>query len=98
MNWDLSLVYWTHTHMQTNDEVILENGTWIISDVWMVWPFPSVIWADFNSLKKRFLTGIWRWKIEQSLTDKYVVNWLFVNIEDRKCVEMEKIRVRNSLV
>ena len=97
LDWKVSLIYWTHTHMQTNDEVILDNWTWIITDVWMVGPFPSVIWADFNSLKKRFLTWIWRWKIEQSLDNRYVVNWLFVEIEDKKCVKIEKIRIRGEI-
>ena len=97
LDWKVSLIYWTHTHMQTNDEVILDNWTWIITDVWMVGPFPSIIWADFNSLKKRFLTWIWRWKIEQSLDNRYVVNWLFVEIEDKKCTKIEKIRIRGKL-
>jgi len=98
LDWAVSLIYGTHTHMQTNDENILENWTWVISDVWMVWPYPSVIWADFFSLKKRFLTWIWKWKIEQSLNNRYVVNWLFAEIEDWKCIDIEKIRIRNILV
>jgi len=97
LDWKVSLIYWTHTHMQTNDENILDNWTWIITDVWMVGPFPSVIWADFNSLKKRFLTWIWKWKIEQSLDNRYVVNWLFVEVEDNKCKKIEKIRIRGEL-
>jgi len=97
LDWKVSLIYWTHTHMQTNDEVVLDNWTWIITDVWMVWPFPSVIWADFNSLKTRFLTWIWRWKIEQSLDNRYVINWLFIEIEDKKCKKIEKIRIRGKL-
>lgn len=97
LEWRASFIYGTHTHSQTNDEVILENGTWIIGDVWMVWPFPSVIWASFESLKKRFLTWVSKWKIEQSLVDTYVVNWVFVEIENKKCINIEKIRIRNKL-
>ncbi len=93
----VSLIYWTHTHMQTNDEIILDNWIWIISDVWMVWPFPSVIWADFDSMKNRFLSWISRWKIEQSLDSRYVVNGIYVEIENKKCKKIEKIRVRDSL-
>ncbi len=98
MNGRLSFIYGTHTHMQTNDENILENWTWIISDVWMVWPFPSVIGADFESLKKRFLTWMSKWKIEQSLNNNYVVNWIYVEIENKKTIKLEKIRIRNILV
>lgn len=97
LDWRASFIYWTHTHIQTNDEIILENGTGILTDVWMTWPFPSVIWADFDSLKKRFITWVSKWKIEQSLNNNYVVNWVFIEIEDKKCINIEKIRVRNKL-
>lgn len=94
LDWIASLVYWTHTHLQTNDEMILDNWTWLIWDVWMTWSMYSVIWAEFESVKKRFLTGIQKWKIDQSLDSRYVLNWLFVEIEDKKCIDIEKIRIR----
>jgi len=94
----ISCVFWTHTHIQTNDELILPKWTWIISDVWMSWPLFSVIWADYKSVEKRFLTGIWKWKIEQSLDVNYVVNWIFLEIgKDKKCEDIEKIRIRGIL-
>jgi len=93
----VSFVFWTHTHIQTNDELIFPGGTWLISDVWMSWPLFSVIGADFNSVKNRFLTGINKWKIEQCLDKNYVVNWVCIEIEDMKCVNIEKIRIRGSL-
>jgi calcineurin-like phosphoesterase len=90
----VSFVFWTHTHIQTNDELIFPGWTWLISDVWMSGPLFSVIWADFNSVKKRFLTWINKWKIEQCLDLNYVVNWVCVEIEDSKCINIEKIRIR----
>lgn len=94
----VSFVCGTHTHIQTNDELILPGGTWIISDVWMNGPLYSVIWADFNSVKKRFLTGINKGKIEQQLDENYVVNGICVEIgKDRKVVNLEKIRIRGKL-
>lgn len=92
-----SFVYGTHTHVQTNDEVVLPWGTWHISDIGMTWPFPSVIWADFGSVRKRFLTWLGKWKIEQSLINSYVVSWVCVEIEERKCKSIEKIRIRGKL-
>lgn len=94
----VSFVYGTHTHVQTNDEFIFDSGTWFITDVGMVWPFPSVIWADFESVKKRFLTWLNKWKIEQDLSWNYVVNWVCVEIKEGKCVNIEKIRIRNKLL
>jgi len=98
LDWKISFLFWTHTHIQTNDELILPNGTWIISDVWMNWPLYSVIWADYKSVEKRFLTWVWKWKIEQCLDKNYVVNWVCVEIwDDMKCINIEKIRVRGKI-
>ncbi len=94
----VSFVFGTHTHIQTNDELILPGWTGIISDVGMSGPLFSVIWADFQSVKKRFLTGIPKWKIEQQLDENYVVNGICVEIwENRKTTHLEKIRVRGKL-
>jgi calcineurin-like phosphoesterase len=98
LDWRVSLVFWTHTHIQTNDELILPNKTAFITDVWMNWPLYSIIWADFNSVKNRFLSWISAWKIEQCLDKNYIVNWLFVEIWDNmKCKNIEKIRIRGEL-
>ncbi len=95
---EASFVYWTHTHVQTNDELILPNWTWILSDVWMNWALYSVIWAEYSSVEKRFLTWFNKWKIEQSLDKNYVVSWVVVEIwDDNKCIGIEKIRIRWEL-
>lgn len=97
LDWKVSFIFGTHTHIQTNDELILPKWTWLLSDVWMNWPLYSVIWAEYTSVKKRFLTWI-GWKIEQCLDKHYVVNWVCVEIwDDMKCINIEKIRIRWSL-
>lgn len=99
LDWKVSAIFWTHTHVQTNDELILKNGTWIISDVWMSWPLYSVIWADFKSVEKRFLTWLNKWKIEQCLDKNYVVSWAIFEIwDDMKCQNIEKIRIRGKII
>ncbi len=92
LNNQVSFIFWTHTHIQTNDDIIFEEWNWLISDVGMTWALYSVIWADYKSLEKRFLTWISKGKIEQSLNKKYVVNWVFVEIEDFKTKNIEKIK------
>jgi len=89
----VALVYGTHTHIQTNDAHILSWWTWVITDVGMNGPFESVIWADFESVKKRFLTWISRWKIQQQLKWKYIINALLVDIDDMTwlCEKIENI-------
>jgi calcineurin-like phosphoesterase len=93
----ISFVYWTHTHIQTNDDYIFESWVWILSDVGMTWPFNSVIWADFKTVKNRFLTWLNTWKIEQSLDKKYILNAVVVDIENKKTTNIEKIRIINHL-
>jgi len=98
LDWKVSAIFWTHTHVQTNDELILPKWTWYLSDVWMNWPLYSVIWADFESVEKRFLTWLNKWKIEQSLDKNYVVSWAIFEIWDNmKCENIEKIRIRGKL-
>ena len=90
----VSFVFWTHTHVQTNDELILPGWTWIISDVWMVGPLYSIIWADFESVKRRFLTWINKWKIGQNLQNDYLINGVFIEIwKDMKSQKIEKIKI-----
>jgi calcineurin-like phosphoesterase len=52
----------------------------MMTDIGMNWPFESVIWADFQSVRNRFITGLQRWKIEQKLSGKYIINALLVEI------------------
>lgn len=98
LDWRVWFVFWTHTHVQTNDEIILPKWTWLISDVWMNWPLYSVIWAEFDSVRKRFLTWISRWKISQQLEKDYLINWVIVELKnDKMCNSIEKIKIKGSL-
>lgn len=94
LDWRVSFIFWTHTHIQTNDDNISDLWTGLISDVWMIWWKRSIIGSDYGSLKKRFLTGINKWKIEQSSDPNYVMNWVLVEIDEKtmKCISIEKIR------
>ncbi len=62
MGWYLdgkvSAVIGTHTHIQTSDETILDNGTSYITDVGMVGPYNSIIGMDKEIFIDRFLTQI----------------------------------------
>ena len=99
LNKQISLLHWTHTHIQTNDEIILPSWLWLITDIWMCWSLYSVIWADYKSLEKRFLTWISKWKIDQDLWNDYVVNYLVTEIDEKtwKTINIEKWRIRGKL-
>jgi len=100
LDWRVSFIFWTHTHIQTNDENITELWTGLISDVGMVWAQKSIIGSSYWSLRKRFLTWINKWKIEQSLDSNYVMNWVLVEIDDNtsKCLNIEKIKRKWKLI
>ena len=61
---DVSILYGTHTHVQTADEEILEKGTAYITDIGMTGPKKSVIGMDIEASIKRF---------ETSLPEKYKI-------------------------
>lgn len=53
-----SLVFGTHTHIQTADEKILSEGTAYITDLGMTGPYDSVIGQNKEKIIKRFLTSM----------------------------------------
>ncbi len=62
MGWYLdgraSVVFGTHTHIQTADERILAGGTAYITDVGMCGPFDSVIGMEKETVIRGFLTQL----------------------------------------
>ena len=55
---EATIVYGTHTHVQTADEAILEKGTAYITDIGMTGPKRSVIGMDVEVSLKRFSTSL----------------------------------------
>jgi metallophosphoesterase (TIGR00282 family) len=53
-----SLVFGTHTHIQTADEKVLPKGTAYITDLGMSGPYDSVIGQDKDKIITRFLTSM----------------------------------------
>lgn len=62
MAWHLdgrvSAVVGTHTHVQTNDPIILPGGTAYLTDAGMTGPYMSVIGVDKDVAIERFLTQL----------------------------------------
>ncbi len=55
---EVTILYGTHTHVQTADETIFEKGTGYITDLGMTGPKHSVIGMDINASIKRFVTTL----------------------------------------
>lgn len=88
---DATIIFGTHTHVQTADEKILKNGTAYITDIGMTGPKDSVIGMDINASIKRF---------ETSLPEKYkiaegeaMMNTCMFEIDDKtnKVVKIQRI-------
>ena len=54
----VNIIFGTHTHVQTADEIILPNGTAYITDIGMTGPSNSVIGMDKKASIKRFVTTL----------------------------------------
>ncbi|MGA1861373.1 TIGR00282 family metallophosphoesterase [Deferribacter thermophilus] len=87
-----AVVVGTHTHVQTNDDRILPQGTLYITDVGMCGALDSVIGMKKEAPLKRFLTGIPQ-KYDVENKGKLVFNALFFSIDEKtqKVDKFEKI-------
>ena len=85
-----SLVYGTHTHVQTCDERILPNNTAYITDVGMCGSYQSIIGYDYQSFLNRIKN-----KTSTTVSTKapFMVNALFVEIDlqTKKAIKIERI-------
>lgn len=55
---EVTIVFGTHTHIQTADEKILEHGTAYITDIGMTGPKKSALGMDLEVAFKRFTTSL----------------------------------------
>ena len=85
----ITALFGTHTHVQTADEQILENGTAYITDIGMTGPKDSVIGMDPNASIKRFVTSLpERYKLADG---ECILNGCVFEINDENC-RVEKIK------
>ena len=85
----VTCVFGTHTHVQTADETILENGTGYITDIGMTGPKKSVIGMEVEASVKRFVTSLpERYKVSED--NEVVLTGCTLEINDETC-RIEKI-------
>lgn len=88
-----TVVYGTHTHVQTADEKILPKGTGYITDLGMTGPKNSVIGMDIEVSFKRFETTLpERYKIA---TGEGMLNGVIFDIDDETNKVKEIKRINN---
>lgn len=94
MDGKYTIVYGTHTHVQTADEQILERGTAYITDIGMTGPKKSVIGMDVGVSFKRFVTSLpERYKLADS---EAMINGCIFKINDETNRTEEIIRINTK--
>lgn len=90
---EITILYGTHTHVQTADEKILQNGTAYITDIGMTGPYKSVIGMDLDASIKRFVTSLpERYKLAEG---NCMFNACIFDINDETC-RVQKITRINT--
>ncbi|MFQ5852738.1 MAG: TIGR00282 family metallophosphoesterase [Candidatus Binatia bacterium] len=89
----VSLVYGTHTHVQTADERILPGGTAYITDLGMCGPMDSVIGIEKETVIEGFLSQLPR-RFEVARAD-VVLQGVFLDVDEvsGRAKEIRRIRI-----
>ena len=90
---EITIMFGTHTHVQTADEKILEKGTGYITDIGMTGPKNSILGMNKESALKRFLTALP--EKYQVATGECMLNSCIFRIDENtnKVVEIERINI-----
>ncbi|MGA2518192.1 MAG: TIGR00282 family metallophosphoesterase [Thermodesulfobacteriota bacterium] len=93
LNGKVSAVLGTHTHVQTSDERILEDGTAYISDVGMTGPLASVIGIRKEVALERLLTQI-PWKFDVA-TEEIQLQGVVIDVDPQtgRSKDIKRIKV-----
>lgn len=88
----VSVVFGTHTHVQTADEKILENGTAYITDAGMTGCHDGVLGVKKEIIIKKFLTSLPQ--RHETVNDNPVLNGLIVDVDEStgKATNVERIQ------
>lgn len=91
----VSLVYGTHTHVQTADEQLLPGGTAYISDVGMTGPSDGVIGMEAEVVLARFQTGLSeRFSVQKNGTKQFCAVVVSVDSATGRAIDIKRIFLR----
>lgn len=89
-----SVVFGTHTHIQTADERVLDKGTAYITDLGMTGPYDSVIGQNKENIIQRFLTSMPN-KFEVA-KDGVHISGILVNLDERTGKARSIVRIHRG--
>lgn len=92
----VSLVYGTHSHVQTNDAQILPNGTGYVTDIGMTGVKDSVIGKDIEVCVHNFLCPDDRLPVKDG-KGACILSGIYAEIDEatKKCKEIRLINIDN---
>lgn len=89
----VSVLFGTHTHVQSADAEIWPEGMGFINDIGFSWARRSIIGVDWNSVKHRFYESKQEGLMVPDEHGPGVLSGLFVEIIDKKCAQFVPIRI-----
>jgi metallophosphoesterase (TIGR00282 family) len=88
----VSVIYGTHTHVQTADEQILPGGTAYLTDVGMTGPTEGVIGMEAGPVLDRFTSGFSeRFSVQKSGTKQFCAAVVSIDVESGRATEIKRI-------
>jgi metallophosphoesterase (TIGR00282 family) len=91
----VSLVYGSHTHVQTSDEQIFAGGTAYITDVGMTGPSDGVIGMESATVIQRFTSAISeRFSVQKTGTRQFCALLVTVDAASGNALEVKRINLR----
>lgn len=92
---EVSLIYGTHTHVQTSDEQILTGGTAYLTDVGMTGPTEGVIGMETAGVIERFTSAMGeRLNVEKKGTKQFCAAVVQIDVATGKALEIKRIFMR----
>ncbi len=92
---DVSLVYGTHTHVQTSDEQILKGGTAYLTDVGMTGPSDGVIGMETAAVLERFTSAVGeRFSVVKTGTRQFCAAVATIDVATGRALDIKRIFLR----
>jgi 2',3'-cyclic-nucleotide 2'-phosphodiesterase len=92
---DVSLVFGTHTHVQTSDEQILPGGTAYLTDVGMTGPSDGIIGMETGPVLERFTSAVSeRFAVQKTGTRQFCAAIATVDVATGRALDVKRIYLR----
>ncbi len=91
----VSLLYGTHTHVQTADETIFPGGTAYLTDVGMTGPSDGVIGMDAGPVLERFTNAVSeRFAVQKTGTRQLCAAVATIDVATGRALDIKRINLR----